>query len=58
MLTHMNREILAEAWHDCVSAKEKLKDLDTFYFSSVHEDTVKKLDDSLYVIGELLKGKI
>ena len=58
MLTHMNREILAEAWHECVSAKEKLKELDAFYFSTVHEDTVKKLDDSLHMIGELLKGKI
>ena len=58
MLTHINREILAEAWHDCVSAKEKLKALDEFYFSCVHEDTVKKLDDSLHMIGELLKGKI
>ena len=58
MLTHMNREILAEAWHDCVSAKEKLKEIDAFYFSSVHEDTIEKLDYSLYVIGELLKGKI
>jgi hypothetical protein len=54
----MNREILAEAWHECVSAKEKLKELDAFYFSSVHEGTVKKLDDSLHMIGELLKGKI
>ena len=58
MLTHMNREILAGAWHDCVSAKEKLKELDDFYFSTVHEDTIEKLDYSLYVIGELLKGKI
>jgi len=56
MLTHMTRDILAEAWHECVSARDKLKALDEFYFSCVHEDTVKKLDDSLHTIAELLKG--
>lgn len=56
MLTHMTRDILAEAWHDCVSARDKLKALDEFYFSCAHEDTVKKLDDSLHTIAELLKG--
>tara|TARA_R110002012_G_scaffold12102_5_gene54244 strand:- start:408 stop:578 length:171 start_codon:yes stop_codon:yes gene_type:complete len=52
----MTRDILAEAWHDCVSARDKLKALDEFYFSTVHEDTVKKLDDSLHTIAELLRG--
>lgn len=54
----MNKDVLVEIWNDCISAREKLKELDDFYFSTVHEDTVKKLDDSLHMIGELLKGNI